>query len=196
VVYGQPLPTVAAAVGDDVADAVAESAALFVSSNTLVGVQERSVTMRAVGAARATARPVVVDPNIRLHRWDSPARAADAVSACVPGAVLVRANEEEAALMTGEDDPERAAGALLEADARLVVITLGPEGAILRGSVQADVAGVPANVVSTIGAGDVLTGVLMARLALGDFDPSAAKAALPEAVAASARACERWAALE
>ena len=74
VVYGQPLPTVVAAVGDDVADAVVESAALFVSSNTLVGVQERSVTMRAVEAARATARPLVVDPNIRVHRWGSPTR--------------------------------------------------------------------------------------------------------------------------
>ncbi len=112
-VYGQPLPTVVAAVGDDVADAVVESAALFVSSNTLVGAQERSVTMRAVEAARATARPVVVDPNIRLHRWGSPASAADAVNACVPGALLIRANEEEAALMTGEADPDRAAAALV-----------------------------------------------------------------------------------
>ena len=46
-VYGQPLPTVVAALGDDVADVVVESAALFVSSNTLVGAEERSVTMRA-----------------------------------------------------------------------------------------------------------------------------------------------------
>ena len=100
-VYGQPLPTVVAALGDDVADVVVESAALFVSSNTLVGAEERSVTTRAIQAARAAGRPVVVDANLRLHRWGSPAEAADAVNACVPGALLVRANEEEAALMTG-----------------------------------------------------------------------------------------------
>ncbi len=195
-VYGQPLPTVVAAVGDDVAGAVVESAALFVSSNTLVGAQERSVTMRAVQAARATARPVIVDPNIRLHRWGSPASAADAVNACVPGALLVRANEEEAALMTGEADPDRAAAALVQAGARTAVITLGREGAILRGEARADVPGVRADVISTIGAGDVLTGTLLAGLADGGFSPAAVAAALPGAVEAGARACERWAALE
>ena len=49
---------------------------------------------------------------------------------------------------------------------------------------------------STIGAGDVLTGVLLARLATSGFYPSAVAARLPEAVAQSARACERWGALE
>ncbi len=46
--------------------------------------------------------------------------------------------------MTGEDDPERAALALLKAGARIVVITLGAGGAILRGELRADVPGVPA----------------------------------------------------
>ena len=195
-VYGQPLPTVVAALGDDVADVVVESAALFVSSNTLVGAEERSVTTRAIQAARAAGRPVVVDANLRLHRWGSPAEAADAVNACVPEALLVRANEEEAALMTGYRDVERAAAVLVDAGARTVVITLGPDGAILRGEAEADVPGVPARVVSTIGAGDVLTGTLLAALAAGGFTPAAVAEALPSAVEAGARACERWGALE
>jgi fructokinase len=98
--------------------------------------------------------------------------------------------------MTGEEDPERAALALLKAGAQLVVITLGSEGAILRGGLRADVPGAASRVVSTIGAGDVLTGILLARLAMSGFYPPAVAAALPEAVAASARACERWGALE
>ncbi len=98
--------------------------------------------------------------------------------------------------MTGEEDPERAAVALLKAGARLVVITLGPGGAILRGELRADVPGIPVEVRSTMGAGDALTGVLLARLALADFYPPALAAALPEAVAEGARACQRWGALE
>jgi sugar/nucleoside kinase (ribokinase family) len=98
--------------------------------------------------------------------------------------------------MTGEGDPDRAARALVQAGARIVVVTLGSDGAILRGEVSADVPGTSARVISTIGAGDVLTGVLLAALATGGFDPSAVAAGLPEAVAASARACERWGALE
>ena len=76
------------------------------------------------------------------------------------------------------------------------MITLGPRGAILRGELRLDVPGRAATVRSTIGAGDVLTGVLLARLATSGFYPAAVGAALPEAVAESALACERWGALE
>ena len=69
--------------------------------------------------------PLIFDPNVRLHRWRSAADAAASSNALVPGALLVRVNEAEATLMTGEDDPERAALALVKAGARLVVITLG-----------------------------------------------------------------------
>ena len=129
-------------------------------------------------------------------RWRSRAEAAATVNACVPGALLVRANADEAALMTGEDDPERAALALLKAGAQMVVITLGPDGAILRGELRLDVGGVPASVISTIGAGDVLTGVLLARLATSGFYPAAVAASLAEAMAQSSLACERWGALD
>ncbi len=98
--------------------------------------------------------------------------------------------------MTGEREPERAALTLVKAGARIVVVTLGHDGAILRGEQRADVPGARARVISTIGAGDVLTGTLRGRLALSGFDPVAVAASLPEAVEASARACERRAALE
>jgi fructokinase len=195
-IYGQTFATVPHAVGNRLDEVVGESAALFLSSNTLIEAQERELSMRAREVALSLERPIVFDPNLRLHRWRSNADAAASANACVPGALLVRANASEAALMTGEDDPERAAVALVKAGARLVIITLGAEGAILRGELRADVPGVEVAVVSTIGAGDVLTGTLLARLALSDFYPSTIAASLPEAVAAAARACERWGALD
>ncbi len=195
-IYGQTIATVPHAIGNRLDEVVSESAALFLSSNTLIEAQERDMTMRAREAALSLERPIVFDPNLRLHRWRSNADAAASANACVPGALLVRANASEAALMTGEDDPERAAQALVKAGARLVVITLGSDGAILRGELRADVPGVEVKVVSTIGAGDVIMGTLLARLALSDFYPSTVAASLPEAVAAAARACERWGALD
>jgi sugar/nucleoside kinase (ribokinase family) len=195
-IYGETIATVAGALGDRIEPAVRESAALFISSNTLVGKEERAVTMRARELALELERPLVLDPNLRLHRWRSDADAAASANACVPGALLVRCNHVEAALMTGEEDPERAARALCKAGARMVVITLGARGAILRGELSADVAGVGVGLRSTIGAGDVLTGVLLGRLALTDYYPPAVAASLRDAVAQSARACERWGALE
>jgi sugar/nucleoside kinase (ribokinase family) len=195
-IYGETIATVVHALGGRLDDAVRNSAALYLSSNTLVGAEERAVTMRARKLALELDRYVIFDPNLRLHRWHSHADAAASANACVPGALLVRTNLAEATLMTGEEDPDRAALALVKAGARLVVITLGPDGAILRGELRANVPGVPANVLSTIGAGDVLTGTLLAKLALAGFYPPAVAAALPAAVARSAKACERWGALD
>ena len=84
--------------------------------------------MRARELALSLDRPVVFDPQLRLDRWRSRAEAAATANACVPDALLVRASAGDAALMTGEDDPERAALALLKAGARMVVLTLGPRG--------------------------------------------------------------------
>ncbi|HEY8764387.1 MAG TPA: PfkB family carbohydrate kinase [Solirubrobacteraceae bacterium] len=195
-IYGEPIDTIVPALGSRLEEAIEASAALFLSSNTLVGSEERALTMRARELALELERPVIFDPNLRLHRWSSHADAAASANACVPGALLVRCNQTEAELMTGEGNPENAALALTKAGARMVVITLGSGGAMLRGELRADAPGGPAEVVSTIGAGDVLMGFLLARLAVSGFYPSAVAAGLREAVVRSARACERWGALE
>lgn len=195
-IYGEAIATVVHALGDRVEEAVEGSAALFLSSNTLVGEDERAVSMRAREHALELGRPVIFDPNLRLHRWRSHADAAASANACVPDALMVRLNALEAELMTGESDPERAALALVKAGARLAVITLGARGAILRGELHADAPGHEVDVRSTIGAGDAVTGTLLARLSLAGFYPAAAAAALGEAVAAGELACGRWGAHE
>lgn len=195
-VYGSALETVVHSLRDRVEPAVQDSGALFFSSNTLVEAGERDVTMRARELALELGRPVIYDPNIRLHRWSSRTEAAARTNACVPGALLVRTNAAEAELITREADPERAAAAILAAGARMVIVTRGPRGAILRGEMRADVPGVPVRALSTVGAGDVLTGLLLGKLALAGFYPPAVAAWLPQAVSESARACERWGALE
>jgi len=195
--YGAQTPTVVGTFGGDRLEAaVRGSAAVFIGSDTLAGAEEREVTMRARELGLSLGRPVVFDPQLRPDRWRSRAEAAAAANACVPDALLVRAAAGDAALMTGEDDPERAALALLKAGARMVVLALGSDGAILRGELRLDVDEAPATVLSTIGAGAVLTGVLLARLATSAFYPAAVAASLPEAVAEAAGACERWGALE
>ncbi len=193
-IYGEPSGWVSRAVGP-AADELAEScAALFVSSNTLVEEEDRDLTMRLRERVLERERPVIFDPNLRLHRWRSRTDAAARSNACVPGALLVRANLMEAELMTREEDPERAAMALLKAGARNVVITLGADGALVRGRFRADVPGVAVRgrLLSTVGAGDALTAALIARLAGTDWYEPAIVAGVPTALTEAARACERW----
>jgi sugar/nucleoside kinase (ribokinase family) len=178
-------------------DAVEAADALFFSSNVLAGKAEAALATAARERALELGRPIVFDANIRLGRWEhSSGRAGAAAGACVPGAFLVKCNRAEARMMTGEEHPEAAAASLLAAGARHVIVTLGARGAILRAAdLRKDVAGRPANVLSTVGAGDVFAGVVLASLGSTDFYPAAMAAALPAAAEEAARACERWGAL-
>lgn len=195
-IYGDTIADVVGALEERLVDAVERSDALFLTSNTIVGERERALTLAARDRALALGRPVVVDPNLRLHRWDAPARAASETRALVRNAFLVKCNREEARLLSGEEEPERAAAGLLAMGARHVVVTRGAAGAVLRGGgLKADVRGRPASAVSTVGAGDAFCGVVLARLAATGFYPPAIAAALPEAVEEAARAVERWGAL-
>jgi sugar/nucleoside kinase (ribokinase family) len=195
-IYGDGIQSTVTAVGERLLEAVEACDALFLASNTLVGEEEAALTMAARERALELGRPVVFDPNLRLHRWSSPGRAASAARACLKGAFLVKCNRNEARLLSGEEDPEAAAAGLLAAGAQHVIVTLGADGAILRGrGMRRDVPGRPVQVVDTTGAGDALLGVILGRLAATDFYPAAIAAALPEAVEEAARACERWGAL-
>jgi sugar/nucleoside kinase (ribokinase family) len=197
-VYGDGIAALVQALDGQLLDAVEACDALFFTSNTLTQPASAQITTAARERALKLGRPIVFDASLRLGRWHAnPGRAGAAAGACVPGAFLVKCNEEEARLMTGEDDPEAAAASLLAAGAEHAIVTLGARGAILRGKgMRFDVAAPPATVRSTVGAGDVFLGVLLAHMGLTDYYPPALAAALPEAAAQAAAACERWGALE
>jgi fructokinase len=170
--------------------------ALFLTSNTLVGEAERALSTAARDRALELGRPVLFDPNLRLHRWDAPARAASEARALVKGAFLVKCNAEEARLLSGEDEPVAAAEGLLAMGAQHVVVTRGPQGALLRGGgLKLDVPGEPAEPISTVGAGDAFMGAIVAGLAATDFYAPAIAAALRDAVREGAAATQRWGAL-
>lgn len=196
--YGDGVAASVAALDGRLLDAVAATDALLFSSNTLADPAAAKLTMAARECALKLDRPVVFDASIRMRRWrDRPGGAAAACNACVPGAFLVKCNQAEARVMTGESDPVAAAGALLAGGAQHVIVTLGAQGAILRArGMKLDVRAALAQVRSTIGAGDVFLGVLIAQLGRTDYYPPALAASLPAAAERAARACERWGALD
>ena len=196
VIYDEGLAAVTEQLGPRLLAAVEACDAFFFSTGTMVGEQERALTQTAHARALELGLPVVFDPNLRPGRWGNPGRATTIARDCVPGAFLVKANRAEARLLTGEPDPVRAAEALLAAGAQTVVITLGADGALLRGSgLRRDVPGRPATPVNTTGAGDTFAGTLLSRMAGAGWYPPAIAAGLEEAVAAAALATERWGAV-
>lgn len=195
-IYGEGISAALAALVGCIDAAVEASEALSFASNTLVG-EERGVTLRARERALELGRPVCFDPNLRLERWPSCEAAVEAARACLPGCLLVKANAAEARLLTGEADPARAAEAIVAEGVALVVVTLGPGGALARGAQAHAVPGRAARVVSTIGAGDAFLGTLLARLQALGWDPGHPEMgeALAAAAEAGARATETWGAV-
>jgi sugar/nucleoside kinase (ribokinase family) len=195
-IYGDTIEAVIEVLESRLDEAVDRCGALFITSNTLVGERERALTAAARERALAQDKPVLFDPNLRLHRWPEPAQAASEARAMVRDAFLVKCNREEARLLTGEDEPEAAIEGLLAAGAKHAIVTRGPDGAILRGGgLKLDAPGTPAHPISTVGAGDVFMGTVLAGLAATRYYPPAMAAALRDAVVEAAKATERWGAL-
>ena len=151
--------------GDDVDDdLLAHSDHLYLTGHAVMDgdddVQWRDLLDRA---ARAGVR-----------RWVSPgsvAMLADYGAArfrtLVRGVEVLLAGREEAQLLAGETDPERAA-AVLAADHELVVVTLGEDGALATsGDRTVRVPAVPAEAVDVTGAGDAFAAGLVAGLVGG-----------------------------
>jgi fructokinase len=191
-VYGEGIEAMMLQAGERLDDALTESAALVFGSNTLVGDDERALTMRARDAATDSGLPVLFDPNLRPTRWESIDDAAAHCREACDGLFLVKATHDEGELLTGHADPAQAAEALCELGARIAVVTRGAQGAVMRGAASAEVGAPEVEVVAPMGAGDAFMGALAAGLAAVEWDAARAAEALEGAAAAGAAACTGW----
>ncbi|HKG34862.1 MAG TPA: carbohydrate kinase [Solirubrobacterales bacterium] len=191
-IYGDSISETMAAGARFLEEGVDGAAALVFGSNSLVGAPERDLTIRARRLAREAGLPVLFDPNLRPNRWRDMDRAVAFCRDLCDGAFLVKANAAEAERLTGETDPAGAAEGLCRLGARLGVVTLGPDGALVRGASSGEAPAPGVEVVSTLGAGDSFMGALAAGLAARDWEAERAAEALPGAVEAAAATCEIW----
>ena len=166
----------------------------IVSARYLVVQFERPLPLvaAAVAFARANGVTTVVTP---APVRPLPDGFLDDVDILVP-------NAAEACELAGVDDETDAARAL-SSRVGTVVVTRGSRGALVArgGEIVAEVAAHPVTPVDTTGAGDTFTGVLVARLAAGDAEPDALRAASVAAALATTRpgaspSMPDWAAVE
>jgi sugar/nucleoside kinase (ribokinase family) len=189
-IYGTGLGAVATAFAPQLDAAVDGAELVVIGSNTMVEDEERAVTMRLRERALAVGAGVLFDANLRPARWRDRALAVSLCRRCCEGATLVKVNLEELELLTGERDPVAGAEAICRLGAESALVTCGAAGAVLRGRTSAQVDAIPATVVDTTGAGDAMTGALVAALTLGGGDPDALAAALRLGAFLGARATE------
>jgi ribokinase len=136
------------------AEAILQSAAIVVAQMEV----PIAVVIAAFRIARAAGVPTLLNPAPAPGVSDELLSLTDI---CVP-------NETELATLTGQEDPEAAAGALRSRGPSAVVVTLGEQGALVLDGAGADrLPAVSAAAIDSTGAGDAFCGTLAVCLAHG-----------------------------
>jgi sugar/nucleoside kinase (ribokinase family) len=200
----------AAHAADDLDPALAGApGVLVVGSDTVIGADERAVTMRAAEMGRERGWTVLCDPNVRPRRWDDEDEMLRVIRELVSHSDVVKLNESEAAALAGDrpsrgsiersegrSSAEAAGRALCELGPEAVVVTRGERGAIVVADGRVDsVDAVRAEVVDSTGAGDSVAGVAAAGLALG-AEPGAIAPVIHVAMGAAAAVVATWGATQ
>jgi len=128
----------------------------------------RETVFAAAEIAHAAGVRVVLDPNYRSKLWDRDAARSvmrDLAARCD----LLLPGMDEAELLTGESDPEMSARQLAALGPAMVVVKLGPEGALaLVGDTSVRVPGTPLErIVDPVGAGDAFAAGFLSGLLRG-----------------------------
>lgn len=138
---------------------------------------------------------VMVDPNVRPSMIQDFTAYTERLGRIVARADIVKVSDDDLRILAPDRAPQDAAKALLAQGPRLVLLTLGAEGAVAFGGFGARPAAAPAvDVVDTIGAGDTFSGAWLARwLELGKplDDPDAVVETTEFACRAAAFCCGR-----
>lgn len=140
-------------------------ASLHFGSISLISEPSGSATRLAVEIARQAGALISFDVNYRPTLWQSVPNALEIVKAIIPAVNLVKVNEAELQLLSGQDDLERGARSLLEAGPDLCVVTLGAQGSYYQTHENsAFIPAFPVETVDATGCGDAFIAGLLCCL--------------------------------
>lgn len=135
------------------------------TSVSMAGLPGRESTRKAAQYAKDAGIPLSFDVNYRPGLWPDVEEARNVFETEISRAMVVKMNEIEAELITGEKDPKEAARQVLKKDVALVLITLGKHGSYFafdggEGFCEA----IPVHAVDTTGCGDAFMGTMLYEL--------------------------------
>ena len=125
----------------------------------------RSATRKAVAYAKAQGKLITCDPNLRQPLWPSAEAAREQMLWSLHQADVVKISDNEVEFLWGCTPEEGADKLLSEFGVSLAMVTLGPDGCLLKTKNASFRAACPkVQPVDTTGAGDIFGGSSVARL--------------------------------
>ncbi len=137
-----------------------------VGSLSLTDEPAKTATIRALEMAKTCNCIVSYDPNYRASLWHNEADAIKGMRSILSYVDVIKISDEETELLTGEKDIYAASQILQDCGIKVVIITMGKDGAIVRtkdGVIHSPAAA--EKVVDTTGAGDAFMGGFLWQLA-------------------------------
>jgi len=129
----------------------------------------RGATLYAAETAKKHGAIISYDPNYRASLWSDEATAIERMLEPLGLVDVLKVSDEELPLLTGTTDLEAGSKILADKGIRLVLVTLGANGAFYRfDGKTGHVPGVKVKVGDTNGAGDTFFGATLAQLAKFD----------------------------
>jgi len=158
------------------ADLLRNSKAFHFGSLSLNVEPARSATIAAIEHAHQGEGIVSFDVNYRPTLWSSPDEAVEVTKTVVSKVDVVKVNEDEVALLSGQEKVEideaslaEASRLIVEQGPTLVVVTLGPHGSYFRTENAGGFApGFHVNAIDAVGAGDAFIAGMLTRLVQAD----------------------------
>ena len=125
----------------------------------------RTATLHAARTAKANGALISYDPNYRASLWPDEQTAIARMMEPLEMVDVLKVSDEELPLLTGTEDLDAGSAMLAAKGIRLVLVTLGANGAYYRfGEETGHVPGVKVTVGDTNGAGDTFFGATLAQL--------------------------------
>lgn len=129
----------------------------------------RTATLYAAQTAKRHGAIISYDPNYRASLWRDETTAIERMLEPLPMVDVLKVSDEELPLLTGTTDLEKGSKILADQGIRLVLVTLGADGAFYRfHGKTGHVPGIRVRVGDTNGAGDTFLGATLAQLAKYD----------------------------
>ena len=125
----------------------------------------RTTTQKAVAYAKAQGKLITYDPNLRKPLWKSEDEAREQILWGLHQADVVKISDDEVDFLWGCTPAEGADKLLNEYGVSLAMVTLGPDGCLLKTANAACKApGPKVSPIDTTGAGDIFGGSAVSRL--------------------------------
>lgn len=151
------------------ADVVRDARILWISQGSLAQGTTADTCLAWMGL-RSRDQHTILDLDYRPSLWANRDAARAMATRAIALATVIVGNREECDVAVGTSDPDAAADALIAAGARLAIIKLGADGALLATeSERIRIPAIPIDLVCGLGAGDAFGGALCHGL-LNDWD--------------------------